>query len=367
MNTNLYSKLYQTLKVGKGAVLIRIVRREGSAPRGVGSACMIDADGILSGSIGGGLLEYRAIEKAKVLLEKRVTSLCTITMTAKEIEKEGMICGGRVELFLEPILPEDNAAVEMFGTIVELVENGSSATLITRVSDGTHALAPDNRMLVKKDGSVIGGIPCVKLPDHAIRANLVEPSGTDTALFLEPIVQNPELLLFGGGHIATFISPIAKMIGFRVSVFDDRSDFANRERFPEADEIYAVSYGEAFEKIAITGSSYIVIVTRGHAGDKDVLDLVLKSGVSPAYIGMIGSVRKRDALYLAMMENGTSKQALSGIHSPIGLDIGAQTPEEIAISIIAEIIRVKANRGRGLSGSESLHTIKEHFSCLLPN
>lgn len=366
MDTNPYVKLYQTLKKGKDAVLIRIVRRAGSAPRGVGSGCLVDADGTLSGSIGGGLLEHRAVLKAKVLLEQRVTSFGTIEMTAKEIAGEGMICGGRVDLFFEPILAEDYAAVQLFEAVAELVENGGSGTLITRMSDGTRALAPDNRMLVKKDGGSIGTIPGVKLADQAIRAHLVEPSGTAAALFFEPIEQNPELLLFGGGHIATFVSPLARMIGFRVSVFDDRGDFANRQRFPEADNIYAMSYGEAFRKIAITESSYIVIVTRGHGGDKDVLDLVLKSG-SPAYIGMIGSVRKRDTLYQAMRENGTSEQALAGIHSPIGLDIGAQTPAEIAISIMAEIIRVKANRGRSACGDTSVNPIIKDFSCLPAN
>ena len=367
MDTNPYIQLYQILKKGKDAVLIRIVRREGSAPRSVGSGCIVDGDGTLSGSIGGGLLEHRAVQKAKVLLEKRVTSFCTIEMTAKEIAGEGMICGGRVDLFFEPILAEDHAAVELFGAIAELVQNGGSGTLITRMSDGTHALAPDNRMLVKKDGSVVGTIPGVQLPDQAIRAYLVEPSGTDATLFLEPIEQNPELLLFGGGHIATFVSPLAKMIGFRVSVFDDRGTFANRERFPEADEIYGMSYGEAFQQIAITESSYIVIVTRGHRGDRDVLDLVLKSGGSPAYIGMIGSVRKRNTLYKAMIENGMSEQALSRIHSPIGLDIGAQTPAEIAISIIAEIIRVRAGFDGSLCRHKSISRITKDFSSLLPN
>ena len=366
MDTNPYVKLYQTLKKGKDAVLIRIIRREGSAPSGVGSSCMVDANGTLSGSIGGGLLEYRAVLKAKVLLEKRVTSFCTIKLTAKEIAEEGMICGGRVDLFFEPILAEDKTTVELFGAIAELFQNGGRGTLITRMSDGTQASALDNRMLVKKDGSVIGTIPCVKFPDQAIRPYLVESSGTDAVLFIEPIEQNPELLLFGGGHIATFVSPLAKMIGFRVSVFDDRGDFANRARFPEADKRYEMSYREAFQKIAITESSYIVIVTRGHGGDKDVLGMVLKSRVSPAYIGMIGSVRKRDTLYQAMMENGTSKQALSGIHSPIGLDIGAQTPAEIAISIIAEIIRIKAGKGRGPCGYKSLNPITKEL-CLLPN
>ncbi len=345
MNANLYSKLYQTLKNGKGAVLIRIIRREGSAPRGVGSVCLVDAVGTLFGTIGGGLLEYRAVEEAKILLEKKLTSLTVVTMTAKEIAEEGMICGGRVELFFEPILPEDDV-VEFFRTVNELFQSGGSGTLITLVRDDADALAPDTRMLVKKDGTVVGTIPLVKLPEHATRAHLLESEGTYKSLFLEPVVQNPELLLFGGGHISTFVSPLAKTIGFQVSVIDDLSEFANRERFPQADEIYDMSYQDAFEKIVITGASYIVIVTRGHRGDKEVLEMALNSRVSPAYIGMIGSIRKRDTIYEALKKNGTSQQTLDNVYSPIGLDIGAQTPEEIAVSIIAEIIQVKAIRNK---------------------
>jgi hypothetical protein len=176
MNANLYSQLYQTLKNGKGAVLIRIIRREGSAPRGVGSACIVDGDGTLFGTIGGGLLEYRAIEKAKVLLEKRVTSLITVKMTAKEIEEEGMICGGMVELFFEPIFPEEDV-VEFFRNIDELFHGDGGGTLVTVVRDEVDALAPGKRMLVKKDGSVIGTIPLVKLPEHVIQSRLVEAEG----------------------------------------------------------------------------------------------------------------------------------------------------------------------------------------------
>ncbi len=353
MNANLYSQLYQTLRNGKGAVLIRIIRREGSAPRGVGSACLVDADGTLFGTIGGGLLEYNAIEEAKALLEKRVTSLTIVTMTAKEIAEEGMICGGRVELFFEPIFPEEDV-VEFFRNIDELFQGDGGGTLVTVVRDKADALAPDKRMLVKKDGSVIGSVPLVKLPEHVIQSRLVEAEGIDRTLFLEPVVRNPELLLFGGGHISTFVSPLAKTIGFQVSVFDDLSDFANRERFPEADEIYNMSYFDAFKTITITPSSYIVIVTRGHVGDKDVLEMALNSTVSPAYIGMIGSIRKRDTIYEALKESGTSQQALDGVYSPIGLDIGGRTPAEIAVSIIAEIIQIRAVRDKKNSGIKPL-------------
>lgn len=369
MNKNVYLQLHQCLRKNEAVVLIRIIRREGSAPRGVGSVCMVDKDGKLIGSIGGGRLEFAAIEKAAVLLDKRITSRCSVDLSAEALSDEGMICGGRIELFLEPILPEDKAAVELFGRLAELLQSGGSGTLITRVRDGVPASVHGARMLIKKDGRTIGTISGddVSLTDHPVRARLLASSDKAGALFIEPIEQTPELLLFGAGHIAAAISPIAKMIGFQLTILDDRADFANRERFPNADAIHAVPYQEAFKRLSITEASYIVIVTRGHLGDRQVLELVLKSGGSPAYIGMIGSIRKRNMLYAEMIRNGTDEHALSNIHAPIGLDIGAQTPEEIAISIMAEIIRVKTNRGRDLSGADSLQAVKGRFPCPHPD
>lgn len=366
MNKDVYLHLHQRLRQNKAVVLVRIIRRQGSAPRGVGSLCMVDADGKLCGSIGGGGLEFKAVEKATELMDTRVTSRYSVELSAKELTDEGMICGGRVELFLEPILPEDRGAVELFGGLAELLQDGGSGTLMTRVSDGAPALAHEARMLVEKGGGTIGTISGVdfSLPEHAVQARLLATSEKETALFIEPIEQDPELLLFGGGHIAAAVSPLAKMIGFQVTVLDDRADFANRERFPDADNIYALPYQEACKRITITGASHIVIVTRGHVGDREVLELVLKSGGSPAYIGMIGSVRKRDMLYTEMIRSGTDEHALSNIHSPIGLDIGAQTPEEIAISIMAEIIRVRADRGKDFPVAGQAG--KERFTCRHP-
>jgi len=342
MNANLYSKLYDALSSGKGLVLVRIVRRKGSAPRGVGSACLVDDGGIFYGSIGGGLLEYSAVEQAKGLLQQKITSLSTFNMTAKEISDEGMICGGSVEIFFEPIFPEDRTAVDFFEKVDKLARSGTRATLVTHVRDGGDAQAPDTRMLVMQDGNAVGNIPSIEIPEHVLQAMLIEGEGQESRLFVEPVFQLPALLLFGGGHISTFVSQIAKMIGFHVTVLDDRSDFANRKRFADADEIVSMPYHEALANITITESSYIVIVTRGHGGDRDILEFVLKSGTSPAYIGMIGSIRKRDTIYESLVENGISQQALAKVYSPIGLDIGAQTPEEIAVSIMAEMIRVKA-------------------------
>jgi len=342
MNAELYANLYATLEDGRSAVLIRIIRHRGSVPRGTGSACMIDEQGSLSGSIGGGLSEFKAVEQAKLLLEQKKTALRTFTMTAEEISNEGMICGGSVELFFEPVLGDDSNALELFREVDQLIRSGGEGVLVTRLRDAGDGADPNARMLVRRDGSRVGGVPLPELPRHSKKAHLVEQEGAGDQFFCEPVQAKPALLLFGGGHVSKSVVPIAKSIGFHVTVCDDRVEFANRDRFPDADELIALDYRDAFSSISITGSSYIVVVTRGHGGDKDVLKLLLRSGASPAYIGMIGSTRKRDAIYRALMDDDIPGEMLEQVYSPIGLDIGAQTAEEIAVSIMAEIIRVKA-------------------------
>ncbi|MBU2578258.1 XdhC family protein, partial [Patescibacteria group bacterium] len=143
--------------------------------------------------------------------------------------------------------------------------------------------------------------------------------------------------IFGAGHISTFLSPLAKRVGFSVVVIDDRGEFANTERFPDADEIMVEPLSQSFDRIAVTPSSYIAIITRGHIHDHAVLKEALKQ--KPAYIGMIGSKRKREIIYQALIKEGTPKETLQKVHSPIGLAIGAETPEEIAVSIVAELIQ----------------------------
>ncbi len=344
MDTNIFSVLYKKLNKGKSSVLIRIIQHEGSTPRGVGSSCLVDEAGEVFGTIGGGLVEYRAIEKAKHLLLDGLTSVSTFKMSSKEIEEEGMICGGRVKLFFEPVLAGDKIALEFFGNVNQLLKKREQAVLATRISDGSHASIPGTRMLVTEHGNIFGTLPGFSSLKQVHHTQIIRTPDGKTSALLEPIVQQPELILFGAGHVSTCVAPLAKMVGFRVRVIDDRSEFANKDRFPEADDIKAMPYSDVFEQLGLNQHSYLVIVTRGHSMDKDVLELALKLDISPAYIGMIGSRRKRDTIYNALMEGGIDQKSLAEVYSPIGLDIGAQTPEEIAVSIIGEIIKVRAGR-----------------------
>jgi len=163
--------------------------------------------------------------------------------------------------------------------------------------------------------------------------------GGDMQVFVEPISSSPTLYLFGGGHISIPLAQMGKILGFRVAVIDDQAEFANPERFPEADVVLAEDFEKAFGKLKIDESSYVVIATRGHQSDERVLQQAVGTGAK--YLGMIGSKNKVETILSHLRSKGVPQESLAEVHAPIGLDINAETPEEIAASILAEIIKVK--------------------------
>ncbi|HLI29358.1 MAG TPA: XdhC/CoxI family protein [Chloroflexota bacterium] len=171
----------------------------------------------------------------------------------------------------------------------------------------------------------------------------------EIGVFLEVVEPQPELVIVGAGHIAVPLAQMGKMLGFAVTVLDDREKFANRERFPDADRVIAADFGPTLASLKITRGTYIVIVTRGHQYDEEALQQVIDSPA--AYIGMIGSRRRVRAVADNLAGYGIDRALFERVRAPIGLEIGAQTPEEIAVSIIAEIIAVRRG-GRGLPMSE---------------
>ena len=166
--------------------------------------------------------------------------------------------------------------------------------------------------------------------------------GGTVEIFVEPILPQPVVYLFGGGHISTAVAKAAQAAGFGVGVVDDREAFANAQRFPMAQEIFT-SYDEAFEKLKPNGSSYLVIVTRGHKEDMRVLAWAVRT---PArYVGMIGSKRKVLSVYKALESEGYKREEFERVYAPMGVEIGALSPEEIAVSIVAELVAVRRNAG----------------------
>jgi len=252
---------------------------------------------------------------------------------------------------------------EAFGRI----DKGETIALVTVVeTKGSTPREIGAKMLVNKDGlaagTIGGGITEAKVIEEAKQA-LKESKGKlltyhltkeqaaldegaicggEMKVFIDILQPKEEVLIFGAGHIAVCVSKLAKMVGFRVAIIDDRKEFANQNRFPEADEIIAEEIEEALTHLNITPSTYIIILTRGHLKDEEVLTLVIRSGA--AYIGMIGSRNKNATVFQQLTKKGISQEELNKVHAPIGIDIKAQTPEEIAVSIMAEIIQVRREK-----------------------
>jgi len=338
------------MEADRRAVIARIIRQVGSAPRTIGTKCIFFEDGSLQGTIGGGALEFQAMTAAKNVIAEDRSAILNFQLTGKEVAQTDMLCGGKVDVFLEPVAPGNAAAGEVFSAAAQAVARGQKGLLLTLVAEGIESNDASCRAFVASDGSVVGKLAGISAADEKRLQTaeditppmLVELGDRGLQVFAETVEPDNVLYIFGAGHISTFIAPLAKMVGFKVVVLDDRNEFANRERFAGADEIMALPFADAFRQITVTATSYIAIVTRGHIFDHEVLRFALKQPA--AYVGMIGSKRKRDIVYRALREEGFSEKDLEAVHSPIGLEIGAETPEEIAICIVAELIKERADR-----------------------
>jgi len=255
--------------------------------------------------------------------------------------------------------------MDIFEEIVRLRRAGRKGALATIVEvQGSIPSHESSKILIRDDGSIVGtvGGGCVEADvwtaaqevmreekPRRLHFNLNSQPEYDNGLicggsldiFVEPILATPTAFIFGGGHVGLYVAKMAKLAGFDIVVADDREAFASPERFPEALQTYAGPWNEIFPKINVNGHSYLVLVTRGHKGDLECLRWAV---TTPAhYIGMIGSRRKFLEITKVLEREGVAREKLERVHSPIGLDIGALTPEEIAVAVVAEMIAVRRN------------------------
>ncbi len=253
---DLFEEIVRMRKAGQRGALATIVHTNGSIPSYESSRMLVREDGSVSGTIGGGCVEAEVWAAAKEVMQQEQPRKMTFNLNHDADYDVGLICGGTLEIFVEPLLPQ------------------------------------------------------------------------------------PMLYIFGGGHVSLSVARAASAAGFGIGVIDDRAAFANLDRFPMATEIQT-SYQEAFDKLKPNASSYVLIVTRGHKDDMRVLEWAVRT---PArYIGMIGSKRKVLSVYKALEREGYSPEEFERVNAPVGLDIGALSPEEIAVSITAELIAVRRN------------------------
>ncbi len=335
---------------GTPFVLVSVLNLEGSTPRHEGTKMLVGGDGKTFGTIGGSLIEASAIVEAKKLLLTRQARLMSFDLTGTNTTLPDMICGGKAEILLDVIEPTADNGI-FLRQWQDAFSRGQEFYLLTHLNGtadtarvlGHGILLSDNETffstsLTKHD---IGDL---KPELHNVSTTLLLPLG-DARVMIDRIRKVKTLYCFGAGHVAVPTAHLAALVGFRVIVLDDRPEFANAERFPDAiNTIVVDDFDRALEGLEIDKDSFIVIVTRGHQYDRTVLDQSLKTNAG--YIGMISSKRKRQTLYEALMASGVKKEQLDGVYSPIGIDIGGETPEEIAVSIVAELIKVRSEQAK---------------------
>jgi xanthine dehydrogenase accessory factor len=342
------------MQSGRNVVLATILSVVGSSPRHVGTRFLIRSDGSIVGTIGGGLFEAQVQEMAQSALEAGISRRARFSFYGKDAQSVDMICGGKAEVLIEFVDSRNEARGAIFRKIVAMIEQRDSGCLLTRLAippDG-QTTGPMEHVLVDGDGQLVGGFPgdaeAVKaIPPLRLMkpAQFLEVSGAEHPILLESLHPTGVLYIFGGGHVGVCVAHLAAYVNFRVVVLDDRSAFLSREHVPDADDVVTLdSFANALQGIRVDEDSYVVIVTRGHSHDRTVLAQALRTNAG--YVGMIGSRRKNALIFESLLEQGFTREDLARVHAPIGLPIGGETPEEIGVSIIAEMIQVRHRKNR---------------------
>lgn len=345
-------KLFQAIAAlladGESLVVATIFDKSGSAPRTAGAKMVIRQGGAIIGTIGGGRLEADAVRLAGEVFRSRQSVIQPFDLSGQDVAGMDMICGGKGEVLLDFIDAADEDNRRICEGICDALRDRDKAWLITALGDGQGSCRPARQQcLVKQDGSLTGrfvGEPgfLAKLTEGPAKIAIHAEVLDGQRFLVEPIRPTGIVYIFGAGHVSQKIAPLVETVGFRTVVLDDRAEYANRERFPAPAEIVVLESFDRLPALEIDGDSYVVIVTRGHLHDKTVLEWSLRTDAG--YIGMIGSRRKRDKVYAALAEQGFGERDFRRVHSPIGTDIGAETPEELAVSIVGELIKVRAER-----------------------
>jgi xanthine dehydrogenase accessory factor len=316
----------------EGRVMVAtIIATSGSTPASAFSKMLLkDRCTTSVGTVGGGCVEADVLREARRLFNENRAAIMTFHLTEDHLES-GMLCGGSLDVLIEPLAREHVLLLEH---LQALRDDGDDCALMTVI--GSDGAVREKRVISALDP----------------RTETRRQKSADGETIIEPVAGLPALIIFGGGHVSRYVSRGAAMAGFRVVVVDDRPEFANPQRFPEAVRTVAAEFGTAFDTLNVKSSTFVVIVTRGHRSDEEVLEQAVKS---PArYIGMIGSQQKVVQTFRNLMERGVSKEALQRVRAPIGIDIGAVTAEEIGISIVAELVHVRRG-GRLPLRSKSEH------------
>lgn len=318
----LFRQVVAALERGERVVLCTILASSGSSPRGAGARMAVFADGSTAGTVGGGAVELHAAREAREVLQKGNTRVRAFCLAPDQVASIGMNCGGNVTIYYQLLTQQE---LPKLYNLRDALDANANAWLYLQLQDGKTV----------ERFEIITDAPADQA--ELFTSHAVLKAG-EPMLYVEPLTRAGRVYVFGGGHVGRALVPVLANVGFRVTVYDNRRELADLAHFPAAEQVI---YGP-YENITVapTENDYVVIMTPAHQGDFALLAQVLR--YKTRYVGCIGSRRKIARTQQLLREAGISEAAIASVHSPIGLPILAETPEEIAISIAAEMIRCRA-------------------------
>lgn len=331
--------LSEAVRSGQSVCYTALVETRGSTPQKAGAAMLVFADGSQVGTLGGGCVEAEVKRRALRLLDQGKRELLTFQLDDNYGWDDGLICGGRMKMLVDPVRPGDD--LSYLQQLDDLLKAGAACTEAIVIDPdkvgGGHA---GDRFLLDETGRLLASRSQGPLP-QAVTEHL-RPLEKRPRPYVEqgisylPFLKRCRLLVVGAGHVGQKVAQLAAEADFDVWVVDDREEYCNSTRFPEAKRLIVGPVDTVLSGLDIDGSTFCLIVTRGHNHDEEALYHLAETPA--AYVGMIGSKRKIRLIFDDLIAEGISREALNRVHAPLGFDIGSQTVPEIAISIVAELI-----------------------------
>lgn len=347
----IYDRLLTRFEEKKPFALATIVQTEGSTPQVPGASAVFSSEGLLAGTLGGGLLEAEAQKKAQQALKQKSSALFEFHLEGDLSSEKSAVCGGQVRIVIDAFTESHQEAFQSLNRSLNERISGILATFIDCLSADEVSLTRywiEKKSLVELPEilssfkEVMEKVSLENKP-HLVRfeKESLPPEMLERFLFFESVLPLPQLVIAGAGHIGQAVCHLGALLDFEVAVIDDRPEFANRERLPDADHILVGDIEEIIRDFSISPDTYVVIVTRGHRQDAEALRACISSDA--AYIGMIGSVRKVGLMRKQFIKEGwATPSQFDRVYTPIGVPIHSKTVEEIAVSIAAQLVLVRS-------------------------
>lgn len=341
---SIYRELRKCLRNGDRVAVATVVEVKGSAPREVGAKMIVHPSGRIVGTIGGGYGEANVIRSAQSVIESGQATNVRIELTHEISMDSSGICGGVMQVYVERWQP----GWDEFDDLLQSIMNREKVALVTVIRN-RESSGVGNKVIIWSDRKTDGGLGLGEIEDQVLvdaqdalslrKHRILRYPDQDLEVFVEVQRRPPRMIIVGSGHVAVPLAEIAAMCDFGVTVIDDRPEFANKERFPLANQIIVADLQQSVRDMDMDEDTYVVLVTRGHVLDVACLIEIIDRPL--AYIGMIGSKRRVSGVFkLLEQEEGIPKEKLNRVYAPIGLPLAARTPAEIAISIMGEVINV---------------------------